>query len=69
MAKNARKILTFGSPDAFVVFGSAGGQHCCDIASKIGINHVIIHRYSGILSAYGLSKANQSKCIKIYLGL
>ena len=32
MAKSARKILTLGKPDALVVFGSAGGQHCCDIA-------------------------------------
>lgn len=32
MAKSARKLLTFGKPDALVVFGSAGGQHCCDVA-------------------------------------
>jgi hypothetical protein len=32
MAKSARKFFTFGIPDAFVVFGSAGGQHCCDLA-------------------------------------
>jgi 5-oxoprolinase (ATP-hydrolysing) len=57
MAKSARKILSLGKPDALVVFGSAGGQHCCDIAKKIGVNHVIVHRFSGILSAYGLSKA------------
>jgi 5-oxoprolinase (ATP-hydrolysing) len=57
MAKSARKILTMGKPDALVVFGSAGGQHCCDIAEKIGVNHVIVHKFSGILSAYGLSKA------------
>lgn len=61
MAKSARKILTLGKPDALIVFGSAGGQHCCDIASKIGVNHVIVHRSSGILSAYGLSKAYETK--------
>lgn len=61
MAKSARKILTLGKPDALIVFGSAGGQHCCDIASKIGVNHVIVHRFSGILSAYGLSKAYETK--------
>ena len=32
MAKSARKILTLGKPDALIVFGSAGGQHCCEIA-------------------------------------
>jgi 5-oxoprolinase (ATP-hydrolysing) len=57
MAKSARKILSLGKPNALVVFGSAGGQHCCDIADKIGVNHVIVHKFSGILSAYGLSKA------------
>jgi N-methylhydantoinase A/oxoprolinase/acetone carboxylase beta subunit len=61
MVKNTRKLLIYGKPDALVVFGSAAGQHCCDLASKIGINHIIIHRFSGILSAYGLSKAHQSK--------
>jgi 5-oxoprolinase (ATP-hydrolysing) len=69
MAKSARKILTLGKPDALVVFGSAGGQHCCDIASKIGVNHIIVHRFSGILSAYGLSKAYETKENKIYLGI
>lgn len=37
MAKSARKLLTFGKPDALVIFGSAGGQHCCDLANKIGV--------------------------------
>lgn len=36
------------------VFGGAGGQHACEIASKLGISTAIIHRYSSILSAYGL---------------
>lgn len=56
MAKSARKILTLGKPDALVIFGSAGGQHGCDIAEKIGVENIIIHKFSGILSAYGLSK-------------
>lgn len=37
MAKSARKLLTMGTPDAIVIFGSAGGQHCCDLALKIGV--------------------------------
>jgi 5-oxoprolinase (ATP-hydrolysing) len=44
-----------GVPDALVIFGSAGGQHCCDLALKIGVNKIFIHKYSGVLSAYGLS--------------
>lgn len=39
------------------VFGGAGGQHACDIAAKLGIQRVIIHKYSSILSAYGMSLA------------
>lgn len=35
------------------VFGGAGGQHSCDIARKLGISTVVIHKYSSILSAYG----------------
>lgn len=61
MAKAARKLLTLGIPDALVIFGSAGGQHCCDLADKIGVKNVFIHKYSGILSAYGLSKATEAK--------
>jgi 5-oxoprolinase (ATP-hydrolysing) len=40
------------------VFGGAGGQHACSIASKLGIDTVVIHRYSSILSAYGMALAN-----------
>ncbi|KAI9464797.1 5-oxoprolinase [Russula earlei] len=36
-------------------FGGAGGQHACEIASLLGIRTVLIHRYSSILSAYGLA--------------
>ena len=69
MAKSARKILTMGKPDALVIFGSAAGQHCCDIGEKIGVSNVIIHKYSGVLSAFGLSKAYETQEVKVYLGL
>lgn len=39
-------------------FGGAGPQHACSIASALGMSKVYIHRYSGILSAYGLSVAD-----------
>ncbi|KAI0018300.1 Hydantoinase B/oxoprolinase-domain-containing protein [Xylariomycetidae sp. FL0641] len=38
-------------------FGGAGGQHACEIASKLGINRIVIHKYSSILSAYGMALA------------
>ncbi|OJJ74007.1 hypothetical protein ASPBRDRAFT_41793 [Aspergillus brasiliensis CBS 101740] len=39
-------------------FGGAGGQHACAIASSLSIKTVIIHRYSSILSAYGMALAD-----------
>lgn len=39
-------------------FGGAGGQHACAIASSLNIRTVIIHRYSSILSAYGMALAD-----------
>ena len=46
-------------PKEFVlnVFGGAGGQHACNIADKLLIKNIEIHKYAGILSAYGLSMA------------
>ncbi|KAH6082085.1 hypothetical protein HBI65_207560 [Parastagonospora nodorum] len=56
--RNATEARGF-SPDKhnLVSFGGAGGQHACAIADKLGIRRVIIHKYSSILSAYGLSQA------------
>ncbi|KAH8892116.1 hypothetical protein GQ53DRAFT_863833 [Thozetella sp. PMI_491] len=39
-------------------FGGAGGQHACDIAKKLGISRVLIHKYSSVLSAYGMALAD-----------
>lgn len=39
-------------------FGGAGGQHACSIANILNISRVIVHRYSSILSAYGMSLAD-----------
>ena len=58
-----------GRPDALVIFGSAAGQHCCDIGEKIGVDNIIINKYSGVLSAFGLSKAYETHEEKVYLGL
>lgn len=38
-------------------FGGAGGQHACEIANKLGVHRVVIHRYSSVLSAYGMALA------------
>lgn len=39
-------------------FGGAGGQHACAIARALGIRTVHVHRYSGVLSAYGIALAD-----------
>jgi len=39
-------------------FGGAGGQHACDVADSLGMTRVLIHPYSGILSAYGMGLAD-----------
>ncbi|KAI8849024.1 Hydantoinase B/oxoprolinase-domain-containing protein [Chytridium lagenaria] len=39
-------------------FGGAGGQHACAIAKSLGIKTILIHKYSSVLSAYGLSLAD-----------
>ncbi|GME35860.1 5-oxoprolinase (ATP-hydrolysing) [Neofusicoccum parvum] len=39
-------------------FGGAGGQHACAIARILGMPRIIIHKYSSILSAYGIGLAD-----------
>ncbi|KAJ7058134.1 5-oxoprolinase [Mycena amicta] len=41
-------------------FGGAGGQHACEIARLLGIKTILVHRYSSILSAYGLALADRA---------
>ncbi|KAJ9260556.1 hypothetical protein DTO212C5_8485 [Paecilomyces variotii] len=39
------------------MFGGAGGQHACSIARNLNINSVVVHKYSSVLSAYGMALA------------
>ncbi|KAK3402844.1 Hydantoinase B/oxoprolinase-domain-containing protein [Sordaria brevicollis] len=39
-------------------FGGAGGQHAVAIAESLGIKQILIHRYSSVLSAYGMALAD-----------
>ncbi|XP_039132018.1 LOW QUALITY PROTEIN: 5-oxoprolinase [Dioscorea cayenensis subsp. rotundata] len=43
---------------ALACFGGAGPQHACSIARSLGMSEVLIHRYCGILSAYGMGLAD-----------
>jgi 5-oxoprolinase (ATP-hydrolysing) len=62
MADTVRKIsITKGySTDdyALVAFGGAGGLHACGMADLLNIKTVLLPKDAGILSAYGISKAN-----------
>lgn len=43
---------------ALACFGGAGPQHACAIARSLGMKEVFIHRFCGILSAYGMGLAD-----------
>jgi 5-oxoprolinase (ATP-hydrolysing) len=41
-------------------FGSAGGQCACLIADRLGIERILVHPLSGLLSAYGMGLARMT---------
>ncbi|KAL6642813.1 hypothetical protein ACP70R_020994 [Stipagrostis hirtigluma subsp. patula] len=43
---------------ALACFGGAGPQHACAIARSLGMSEVLVHRFCGILSAYGMGLAD-----------
>ena len=62
MANAVKKISVERGHDvteyALNCFGAAGGQHACLIADCLGIDAVLIHPLSGLLSAFGMGLAN-----------
>lgn len=64
MAEAIRQVSVSRGVDpracALVGFGGAGGQHVCAIARELGIRHVLLHPFAGILSAYGIGRADVS---------
>ncbi|MEQ1697019.1 MAG: hydantoinase B/oxoprolinase family protein [Hyphomicrobiaceae bacterium] len=62
MASAIRTISVARGYDAtryvLACFGSAGGQTACAIAATLGMETVLIHPLSGLLSAYGMGLAN-----------
>ncbi|KAI3395038.1 hypothetical protein diail_1861 [Diaporthe ilicicola] len=46
------------SKHRLATFGGAGGQHAVAIADALGIKQILIHRYSSVLSAYGMALAD-----------
>ncbi|KAK9326021.1 Hydantoinase B/oxoprolinase-domain-containing protein [Lipomyces orientalis] len=46
------------STHRLATFGGAGGQHAVAIAEALGISQILIHKYSSVLSAYGMALAD-----------
>ncbi len=44
-----------------VAFGAAAGQHACAVAGELGIGQVLLHPDAGVLSAYGIGRADVSR--------
>ncbi len=61
MANGIKKISVQQGHDlqntAMVCFGGAGGQHACQCADEVHIDTIIIHPFSGVLSAFGIGAA------------
>ena len=62
MANAIKKVSTEKGYDltryALSSFGGAGAQHACDVADILNIDRVLINEYAGILSAYGMGRAD-----------
>jgi len=46
------------SQHRLATFGGAGGQHAVAIAESLGISQILVHKYSSVLSAYGMALAD-----------
>lgn len=57
------------SKHVLACFGGAGGQHACAIARELGITKVLVHKYAGILSAYGMALADVVQDVQEPCGL
>jgi 5-oxoprolinase (ATP-hydrolysing) len=44
-----------------VAFGAAAGQHACAVAAELGIRQVLLHPDAGVLSAYGIGRADVTR--------
>jgi 5-oxoprolinase (ATP-hydrolysing) len=44
---------------ALACFGGAGGQYACSVADALGMETILVHPLSGVLSAYGIGVAEK----------
>ncbi len=61
MAEAVRQVTIARGKDvrehALVVFGGAGGMHAGPVARQLGVRRVIVPRFAGLLSAWGIGLA------------
>jgi 5-oxoprolinase (ATP-hydrolysing) len=50
--------MILSSKHLLVPFGGAAGQHATAVAESLGIKEILLHRYSSVLSAYGMALAD-----------
>ena len=63
MANAIKKISVARGHDVtryvLACFGGAAGQHACLVADALAMETVVIHRFAGVLSAYGMGLADR----------
>jgi 5-oxoprolinase (ATP-hydrolysing) len=58
-SRRSRSSAAMTSPEIPLnCFGGAGGQHACLVADALGMESILIHPFSGLLSAYGIGLAS-----------
>ena len=62
MCRPIRNLTTMRGHDitahTLACFGGAGPQHCCAMAKALGMRRIVVSRFSGVLSAYGIHLAD-----------
>ena len=65
MARAVRRISVARGYDpkdyALAVFGGAGAQHACALASDLGMETIVVHPLASVLSAYGIACASETR--------
>ncbi|MGE3842694.1 MAG: hydantoinase/oxoprolinase family protein, partial [Vicinamibacterales bacterium] len=46
---------------ALVAFGGAGGMHACELATALNVKTVVVPRFAGVLSAFGMLQADVTR--------
>jgi 5-oxoprolinase (ATP-hydrolysing) len=65
MARAIRRISVARGYDpreyTLAVFGGAGAQHACELASELEMGTIVVHPLASVLSAYGIACASRTR--------